>query len=522
MAPLLQKPTDERGFASKVEDVSDIIGQFLPINLALRGVRVGTEAVGLARRLAPWLGRIVENAGAGALFRVAQAISDNPDGFAQMDRRQAAQYLAQQAGLGAAQWGAFAGLIEGGTGIIQAAIKNGTLRPSIQSILSQIHRSGRDGQVDAELRAVGQDPAQAKAAIDRFWSLVSSDKQTELATRYPDLVPARPSAMGPIPPKRFPVSPGGPTAAPEAYPATPEVRRTPPFRTTVPGGFTPMSPWATPVPEVVPPLRPTSVAVPRPAVPGGFTPMPALPGEPFLRVICRPYVERRERVDRAAVGHGVVGGDLRPGADPHPVGLRDLDPAPVVSPPFRTAVPGGFAPRPTVLPPLPETQPPPPPFLPPWPVHAPTAVPGGTAPMPGLRPFETLPTLAPGEPLRPTAVPGGFTRMPRFMGAGGEYPPPLAPPPTEAPPIPRAPTPEVPPVPPSVPEPAAVPVPERVAEAPAMVPVKVPQVPRPTVGEPLAFARGRLAEDPRGLFVTWPVVFTLCLNGSRPERSSAT
>ena len=49
----------------------------------------------------------------------------------------------------------------------------------------------------------------------------------------------------------------------------------------------------------------------------------ALPGQPLLRVVRRPHVERRERVDAARVGDRVVRGDLGPRADAHAVGLGD-------------------------------------------------------------------------------------------------------------------------------------------------------------------------------------------------------
>src|SRR3954466_7966956 len=49
----------------------------------------------------------------------------------------------------------------------------------------------------------------------------------------------------------------------------------------------------------------------------------ALPGEPLLRVVGRPHVVRRQRVDAARVRDQVGRGHLRPCADPHAVGLRN-------------------------------------------------------------------------------------------------------------------------------------------------------------------------------------------------------
>ena len=51
--------------------------------------------------------------------------------------------------------------------------------------------------------------------------------------------------------------------------------------------------------------------------------MGPLPAQTLLRVVLGPDVERRERVDDARVVGLEVVGDLGPGADPHPVGLRD-------------------------------------------------------------------------------------------------------------------------------------------------------------------------------------------------------
>src|SRR5829696_5094059 len=51
--------------------------------------------------------------------------------------------------------------------------------------------------------------------------------------------------------------------------------------------------------------------------------MPALPGEPLLGVVGRPHVERRQRLDGAAVGDRPRAGDLGPGADAHALGLGD-------------------------------------------------------------------------------------------------------------------------------------------------------------------------------------------------------
>ena len=51
--------------------------------------------------------------------------------------------------------------------------------------------------------------------------------------------------------------------------------------------------------------------------------MAALPLQALLGVVGGPDVERGELVDDAAVADREVVGDLGPGADPHPVGLRD-------------------------------------------------------------------------------------------------------------------------------------------------------------------------------------------------------
>ncbi len=50
----------------------------------------------------------------------------------------------------------------------------------------------------------------------------------------------------------------------------------------------------------------------------------ALPGQPLLGVVARPYVEGGERVDAARVGDREVPGHLGPRADAHAVGLREL------------------------------------------------------------------------------------------------------------------------------------------------------------------------------------------------------
>src|SRR2546421_4555955 len=51
--------------------------------------------------------------------------------------------------------------------------------------------------------------------------------------------------------------------------------------------------------------------------------MPALPGETLLRVIRGPDVERGERLNDPVIVGGEVIGDLGPGTNPDPVGLRD-------------------------------------------------------------------------------------------------------------------------------------------------------------------------------------------------------
>src|SRR5215211_265064 len=51
--------------------------------------------------------------------------------------------------------------------------------------------------------------------------------------------------------------------------------------------------------------------------------VPALPRQPLLGVVRRPHVEGRELLDRTAVRDGPGSRDLRPGADPYPVGLVD-------------------------------------------------------------------------------------------------------------------------------------------------------------------------------------------------------
>jgi hypothetical protein len=51
--------------------------------------------------------------------------------------------------------------------------------------------------------------------------------------------------------------------------------------------------------------------------------MAALPRQALLGVVGRPHVERRQRVDRAAVGDRPRAGDLGPGADADAIGLRD-------------------------------------------------------------------------------------------------------------------------------------------------------------------------------------------------------
>src|SRR5215207_9889295 len=51
--------------------------------------------------------------------------------------------------------------------------------------------------------------------------------------------------------------------------------------------------------------------------------MGALPAQPLLRVVLRPHVVGRERVDDPRIVGLEVIGDLGPGADPDPVGLRD-------------------------------------------------------------------------------------------------------------------------------------------------------------------------------------------------------
>src|SRR5215213_10171129 len=49
----------------------------------------------------------------------------------------------------------------------------------------------------------------------------------------------------------------------------------------------------------------------------------ALPVQALLRVVRGPDVVRRQRVDRTRVRDQVAGGDLGPGADAHPLRLRD-------------------------------------------------------------------------------------------------------------------------------------------------------------------------------------------------------
>src|SRR5437764_14153169 len=51
--------------------------------------------------------------------------------------------------------------------------------------------------------------------------------------------------------------------------------------------------------------------------------MAPLPRQSLLRVVGRPDVEGRQRVDRAAVGDREVSGDLRPGANADAIGLGD-------------------------------------------------------------------------------------------------------------------------------------------------------------------------------------------------------
>src|SRR3954451_2309761 len=51
--------------------------------------------------------------------------------------------------------------------------------------------------------------------------------------------------------------------------------------------------------------------------------MPALPREALLRVVGRPHVERRQRVERAPVGDRPRAGDLGPGTDAYAIRLRD-------------------------------------------------------------------------------------------------------------------------------------------------------------------------------------------------------
>src|SRR5829696_7923469 len=51
--------------------------------------------------------------------------------------------------------------------------------------------------------------------------------------------------------------------------------------------------------------------------------MPALPAQPLRGVVLRPHVVRRQRVDDAGIVGLEMVGDLGPGADPHPIRLRD-------------------------------------------------------------------------------------------------------------------------------------------------------------------------------------------------------
>ena len=114
--PLLMKPPAETGLAGEVENVTDVVGQFLPVSLAFKTL----DGVRLAAKLTPVVGRILQAGGAGALYRAVDIAVNNRDELARRSPLDGAVWLGQQLGLSAVQWGAFQGGLEGLAGLVRA------------------------------------------------------------------------------------------------------------------------------------------------------------------------------------------------------------------------------------------------------------------------------------------------------------------------------------------------------------------------------------------------------------------